>query len=90
MSLAENANCKICNWLLQSAPQDEVEKFLPTQCTLIKAHPEYTYPTFYLAKMLLKCGRNEEAIMELKPFVRQKSGDFWVWELLGDAQETVE
>ena len=90
MSLAENANCKICNWLLQSAPQDEVEKFLPTQRTLIKAHPEYTYPTFYLAKMLLKCGRNEEAIMELKPFVRQKSGDFWVWELLGDAQETVE
>ncbi|MDY3109154.1 MAG: hypothetical protein SOW50_03440, partial [Lachnospiraceae bacterium] len=90
MSLAENANCKICNWLLQTAPQDEVEKFLPTQCTLIKAHPEYTYPTFYLAKMLLKCGRNEEAIRELKPFARQKSGEFWVWELLGDAQETIE
>lgn len=90
MSLAENCNCKICNWLLLTGNQDEIEKFIPTQRALIEQHPEYTYPTFYLAKMLLKCGRNKEAICELKPFAKQKSAEFWVWELLGDAQETDE
>lgn len=90
MSLAENCNCKICNWLLLTGNQDEIEKFLPAQRALIEKHPEYTYPTFYLAKMLMKCGRNKEAICELKPFAKQKSGEFWLWELLGDAQETDE
>ena len=90
MSLAENCNCKICNWLIQGADTELIASYIPTHRALMSRHPEYTYPAYYLAKMLLVCGENKIAIRELKPFAKRKAGEFWVWELLGDAQESDE
>jgi len=51
----------------------------------IVTHPEYQYPLFYKAKLLMAMGRNEEAVESLRPFVMRKQRDFWVWQLLGEA-----
>lgn len=39
---------------------------------------------YYHAKMLIAMGRNEEARRLALPVIRQKSAQFWAWEVLGD------
>jgi hypothetical protein len=63
----------------------KTEAFLPSLTALIKDHPEYQYPQYFKAKLLIALGDKEHVMAELLPFARKKSGDFWVWELLAEA-----
>ncbi len=62
-----------------------IEWFLPQLSHICKIHPEYLYPPYFNGKLLLLLQRNEEAIQLLIPFVKVKSSDFWVWQILGEA-----
>jgi len=61
---------------------------LPKLEELIKRHPEYQYPPYYKAKLLLALGNEENALSAFLPFAIQKRNEFWVWELLAEICST--
>jgi len=63
-----------------------IESFLPDLDKIISNHPDYTYPLYFKAKLLLAIGKRDEAVQEYLPFARHKQNDFWVWELLAELQ----
>ena len=48
-------------------------------------HPEYQYPPYYKAKLLLAMGEKDNILSSLLPFVRKKRNDFWAWDILSEA-----
>ncbi|MGN0186722.1 MAG: DUF7017 domain-containing protein [Paludibacteraceae bacterium] len=47
-------------------------------------HKNYIYLPFYEAKLMFKIGQKDEFFRLMKQFALRKSGEFWVWDLLGD------
>lgn len=66
---------------------ERVEAFMPRLSALIEHHPEYPYPLYFKAKLLLALRQPQQVSELLLPFVRSKSRDFWVWQTLGEAYE---
>jgi len=64
--------------------QDQINDFLPKLDMLIGNHPEYQYPPYYQAKLLLAIGEKESVLKSFIPFAKKKKSDFWVWELMAD------
>jgi tetratricopeptide (TPR) repeat protein len=58
--------------------------FLQQLNGLIEKHPNYVYPPYYKAKLLLLQGGKEQALESFLPFAKQKKNDFWVWDLMAD------
>ena len=84
MPMAERAVMAYCRCLLDGGSKDEVEKFLPWLDEFSRQHKNYIYLPFYGAKLLWAAGRKDEYFAKMKIFARKKSGEFWVWDLLGD------
>lgn len=63
---------------------DKIGLFILKLDDLIKKHPEYPYPPFYYAKLLIVLGDKDKALKAFLPFAKQKRNDFWVWELLAE------
>ena len=84
MPLAERVVMAYCRCLLDGGSKDEVEKFLPWLDEFSAQHKNYIYLPFYGAKLLWAAGRKDEYFAKMKIFARKKSGEFWVWDLLGD------
>ncbi|MEP6262747.1 MAG: hypothetical protein ABJ092_14320 [Gillisia sp.] len=96
MSLAEKAYDTYSKQLLVTDTVDgqpawisdqhrqKIESFLPKLSKLITEHPEYQYPPFYKAKLLILLGNEENALSAFIPFALQKKNDFWVWDLMAD------
>lgn len=64
-----------------------VDNFIDKLSCIINSHSDYIYPLYYKSKLLLSLGRNEVVTSLLTPFVKRKSKDFWVWQILGDASK---
>jgi len=52
---------------------------------IIEKHPEYQYPPYFKAKLLLKIGDKQNILSAILPFAKQKQSEFWVWEVLSEA-----
>jgi hypothetical protein len=65
----------------------KAEEFLPSLEALAENYPNYQYPPYFQAKLLLAFGDNENVLSSLIPFARKKQNDFWVWEVLAEALE---
>ena len=89
-SLAERCNIVQCRSLIESGDKNAIIAFIPYQKQFVAENPSYQYPAYYLAKLCLAAGMNDDAIESLKPFARRKQKDFWVWKLLGDANSNVD
>lgn len=85
MSLAEKAYIALAKLSLASGNTQEMETALPMIAGIYQEHREFVYMPYYEAKILIALGRSGEAMEKLKPFARKKDGQFWVWELIGDA-----
>lgn len=64
--------------------KEGINNFIPKLDELIKTHPEYQYPPYYKAKLLLATGDTEDVLSSFIPFAMSKKNDFWVWELMSD------
>lgn len=53
-------------------------------------HPEFQYPGYFKAKLLMSIGHNEDAQTALIPFIKKHSSLYWVWDLMGDVQSDIE
>lgn len=62
----------------------KIQNFIPQLDQIIEHHPDYLYPPYYKAKMLLALGEDDAGLKSFLPFAKQKRNDFWVWELLAD------
>lgn len=91
MSVAERAYIAYSNILLEEITRNTVDESIVLSYTkrlanVITLHPNFQYPSYFQAKLLLGIGHNDEAVTSLMPFVKKKAKDYWVWDLLGDAQ----
>jgi hypothetical protein len=95
MAIAEQAYIAYSKKLLEGEAQDaygqnrnfDIERitaFLPKLETIIEKHPEYQYPPYFKAKLLLTLGNDENVLSAFLPFAKQKRNDFWVWELMAE------
>jgi hypothetical protein len=95
MSIAELAYIAYSKKLLEGEPLDsfgqqrvidkeKIQSFLPKLDSLIEKHPDYQYPQYFKAKLLLALGNDENVLYAFLPFAKQKRNDFWVWELMAE------
>lgn len=95
MSIAEQAYIAYSKKLIEGEPIDpfghqrvvdkeKIQAFLPKLEAIIEKHPEYQYPSYFKAKLLLALGNDDNALSTFLPFARQKRNDFWVWQLMAE------
>ena len=95
MSVAEQAYIAYSNILLEGIASNTVDEgrvlsYTERLANVITSHPDFQYPSFFQAKLLLGIGYKKEAMEALMPFVKKKAKDYWVWDLLGDAQSDID
>lgn len=85
LSLVERTYIAYANALLdKEIDTEKVKAFLPHLEQIMDAHPEYKYPSFFKAKLLLSIGNRGESLSAFLPFAREKKNEFWVWSLLAE------
>ncbi|XWW47045.1 hypothetical protein JYG30_06245 [Fibrella sp. USSR17] len=87
MSLAEQAYIAYAKQVLDSRDQTVIRALIADLEILHEQHPEYQYPPYYQAKLLVATGSKEQAMTALLPFARRKQGEFWLWDLLAELYE---
>lgn len=90
MSLAEKAYINYAKLLIQGIADSSTDSviagnFVEKISQLAIKHPEYQYPTYFQAKLMMALGEKEGVVKILLPFVIRKQRDYWVWDILGDA-----
>ena len=64
--------------------KEKIHGFTPHLDKIIEEYPQYQYPPYFKAKLLLALGDNEDILAAFLPFAKKKKNDFWVWELMSD------
>jgi len=64
--------------------KERITAFMPKLEAIIDKHPEYQYPPYFKAKLLLALGNTENILSAFLPFAKQKRNDFWVWDLIAE------
>lgn len=93
MAIAEQGYINFAKHLLPKKDQrgqiifnrEKAEAFLNELANISERHPEYLYPAYYQAKLILALGDKENVLSALLPFVKKKRNDFWAWEVLAEA-----
>ncbi len=93
MALAEQAFIAYAKHLLPKQTihgeiifnKEKTENFLPVLSKLNEEHPQFQYPPYFIAKLLLALGDKENGLESLLPFAKKKRNDFWVWEVISEA-----
>ena len=84
MAIAEQAYIAYAKQVLLHPEPAGIRVLIADLETLHQQHPEYQYPPYYQAKLLVATGSKEEAMAALMPFARRKEREFWLWDLLAD------
>lgn len=95
MSLVEQAYIAYSKKILEGHESDENHfqkiidhekaiSFLSKLDVIIDTHPEYQYPSYFKAKLLLATGDKEQVLKSFLPFAKKKRNEFWVWELIAE------
>lgn len=85
LSLAERCYIDLSKYYEADGSADNISAFTDRLRDVACKYPKLTYIPYYLAKLLIKQEKYEEAIVALKPFVKSKPKDFWVWQLMAEA-----
>lgn len=89
--LLEGESKEVEGFILPKAiDKSKIKEFLPKLDFIIENHPEYQYPPYFKAKLLLALGDEKEVLTNFIPFAKKKRNDFWVWELLADTFQPVD
>ena len=64
---------------------EKVRTFLVKLNSISESYPQYQYPGYFQAKLLLALGEKDNMLKSLLPFAKKKRNDFWVWEILSEA-----
>jgi tetratricopeptide (TPR) repeat protein len=94
-SLVERAYMAYARKLLDGGPvvqsgftraidKEKIMAVIPMLDHLIEKNPDFIYLPYYMAKLLLLMGDEDEALSAFIPFAKKKRNDFWVWNLLAE------
>jgi hypothetical protein len=64
---------------------EKAKRFIPKLNTITESYPQFQYPGYFQAKLLLALGDRDNMLESLLPFAKKKRNDFWVWEILAEA-----
>lgn len=67
--------------------KSKIKEFLPKLDRLIEKHPNFLYPNYFKAKLLLANGDNDNVLSGFISFAMKKRNDFWVWQLMAEVFE---
>ena len=59
--------------------------FIPQLTSIVENYPQYSYPAYFKARLLLATGDKENLLASLLPFVRKMQHQFWAWDVLSEA-----
>ena len=65
--------------------KEKASQFIPELTEIVEKYPQFQYPAYFNAKLLLALGDKENMLDALLPFAKKKRNDFWVWEILAEA-----
>lgn len=65
--------------------RDKAASFQVILSQIVEDYPQYQYPAYFNAKLLLALGDNDNMLDSLLPFAKKKRNDFWVWQILSEA-----
>lgn len=65
----------------------KIDEFISRLDRVSVEHPDFTYTLYHKTLLLLSLGRRDAALEALRPFVKKKQGDFWVWDILADTTD---
>ena len=93
MAIAEQAYIAYAKHLLPQQTQygevvfnkEKAENFLPVLSQIVDDYPQFQYPAYFKAKLLLALGNKGNMLESLLPFAKKKRNDFWVWQILAEA-----
>ena len=93
MAIADQAYIAYAKHLLPKQTQpgeiifnkEKAEAFLPVLSQIVEDYPQFQYPAYFNAKLLLALGNKDNMLELLLPFAKKKRNDFWVWEILAEA-----
>lgn len=63
--------------------KEEIQSFSPFLDKVIEEHPDFMYPPYYKAKLLIAIGGGN-VLETFRPFAKRKAGEFWTWELMAE------
>lgn len=66
---------------------ERIDEFLKRLDDLNVTHPEYVYTLYHKSLLLLALNKKDEALEAIRPFVKLKQNEFWVWDVLGDTTD---
>ena len=85
MSLVERVYIAYSKELIREGDKDKIATFIPQMEKLMEQHPDMLYPGYFCGKLMIALGADaDEALKKIAPFAKKKSGEFWVWQLLGE------
>lgn len=92
MAIAEQAYIAYVKHLLPKQTQhgeiifnkEKAEAFLPVLSQIVEDYPQFQYPAYFNAKLILALGNKDNMLESLLPFAKKKRNDFWVWEILAE------
>jgi hypothetical protein len=93
MAIAEQAYIAYAKHLLPKQTQHgeivfnkaKAEAFLPVLSQIVDDYPQFQYPGYFNAKLLLALGDKDNMLGSILPFAKKKQNDFWVWDILSEA-----
>jgi len=93
MAIAEQAYIAYAKHLLPKQTQfgeiifnkERAQAYLPVLSEIMDNYPQFQYPAYFNAKLLLALGDKDNMLKSLLPFAKKKRNDFWVWEILSEA-----
>lgn len=68
-----------------SVNKELLKNFLPKLDSIIDQFPDFQYPPYFKAKILLALGDKDNILSAILPFAKSRRNDFWVWDALSDA-----
>nr|NQU90339.1 hypothetical protein [Bacteroidota bacterium] len=63
----------------------KIKKFLLPLGQVIKRHADFQHAAYYMARLLLAIGHENNPLSALLPFARQRQTEYWVWDVVADA-----
>lgn len=95
MAIAEQAHIAYAKHLLPKQTifgdiifnRDKAATFQLILSQLVDDYPQFQYPAYFNAKLLLALGDKDNMLDSLLPFAKKKRNDFWVWQILSEAFE---
>lgn len=93
MAIAEQAYIAYAKNLLPKQNQfgesifdkEKAQAFVPILENIVDKYPQFQYPPYFLAKLLLALGDKEHMLSAMLPFAKKKLNEFWVWTILAEA-----